>query len=98
MAISSSFNRHTQRHSPLDVSKSRLRIVSSNLNNHDFGRHHQRCDRSFLAVAATTTARLTPYHRLLLTEASVQRRCLKLAMAEIQVLTQTWGKFEAPAR
>jgi hypothetical protein len=34
IAISSSFNRQTQRHSPLAVSKCRLRIVSSNINNH----------------------------------------------------------------
>jgi hypothetical protein len=34
MAISSSLNRQTQQNSPLDVSKSRLRIVSSNLKNH----------------------------------------------------------------
>ena len=33
MAISLSFNHHTQEHSPLDVSKSRLRI-SSNVKNY----------------------------------------------------------------
>ena len=34
MAISSCLNRQTQRHSPLNVSKSRLRTVCSNLKNH----------------------------------------------------------------
>jgi hypothetical protein len=74
MAISSPFNRQTQRHSPLKKLPSHF---SSNIKNYIsvVTCYHQRrsCDRSFLTIAATTTAGLAPY-RLLLTEASIQRK------------------------